>query len=312
MISNNFQQDAFHFRRLNMTQTISTAAFLCRRLVLAILITGFITACSPPSDNATANNDNNSHTNASSGISPDAPAEDSLAADTVAEALQQSGTHAMPRTQEFDWMSMARWEQMHEEDVAIADAGGVDLLFLGDSITEGWEQSLWEKYFAPYGAANFGIGGDHTGNLLWRLQNGAKGALQPKVVVLLIGVNNFGHLNETPEQVFAGVTAVVNEVQTAFPTAKILLNGVFPYGQAADTAQRRQVKELNKLIATLAQSDRILFQDYGPLLLDEAGSISSQTMGDFLHLTPEGYAIWAEAMLPTLHAWLERSAIPED
>lgn len=287
-----------------MTLATSRPIKLLRHLASLLFIATLMTACSPPSENAAP-------ANTDAVIAPDAPAQDSLAADTVAAAVQQTGTSPMPRTKEYEWMSIARWQQMHAEDVAIAEAGGVDLLFLGDSITEGWDAALWEKYFAPYGAANFGIGGDHTGNLLWRLQNGAKGALQPKVIVLLIGVNNFGHLYETPEQIFAGVTAVVNETQAAFPTAKILLNGVFPYGQAAGTHQRQQVEELNKLISTLAQSDQVLFQDYGALLLQEDGSISPDIMGDFLHLTPKGYAIWAEAMLPTLHAWLERTETPE-
>lgn len=216
-----------------------------------------------------------------------------------------SGIHPSPRTIEYDWMSVAAWNEMHAEDVAIAAQGDVDLLFVGDSITAGWDGALWETHFAPYKAANFGIGGDHTGNLLWRLHNGSIGRLEPKVVVLLIGVNNFGHLSESPEQVFEGVVSVVNTLHGAFPNAQILLNGVFPYGQEANTPEREQVTALNQRLATLSATDKLTFKDYGPLFLQDDGTISPDIMGDFLHLTPTGYRIWAEAMLPDLQPWLE-------
>lgn len=234
------------------------------------------------------------------------PEPDQNASASLAEvAPPNSGINPSPRMIEYDWMSIATWNEMHAEDVAIAAQGDIDLLFVGDSITAGWDGSLWETHFAPHKAANFGIGGDHTGNLLWRLHNGAIGRLEPKVVVLLIGVNNFGHLSETPEQVFAGIASVVNTLRGAFPDAQILLNGVFPYGQEANTPQREQVKALNERLATLGSTDKLIFKDYGHLFLQEDGTLSPDIMGDFLHLTPAGYRIWAEAMLPDLQPWLE-------
>ena len=148
---------------------------------------------------------------------------------------QAPGTIPAKRTIEFDWMSVAAWDKMHAEDVLVAQYDKVDVLFVGDSITAGWDWQIWEKNFKPLNAANFGIGGDHTGNLLWRLQHGAIGNIQPKLIVVLIGVNNFGHLHETPEQVAAGVTKVVSQLQLAWPTSKILLNAVFPFDQQASS-----------------------------------------------------------------------------
>src|SRR5690606_22024599 len=261
---------------------------IARCIALLLLIT--LVACSPEPDQPA--------------ININAPAEDSLAAETVEEAQLEGGRYPSSRQRDYDWMSIQQWRQLHEEDAAMAAAGGVDLLFIGDSITAGWDQELWDTYFAPLNAANFGIGGDHTGNVLWRLQNGAVGALHPKAVVLLIGVNNFGHLNETPAEVFAGVARVVQTLRASFPNAKILLNGVFPYGQAADSEERKKVAELNTLLSTLEQDEQVVFNDYGELFLQEDGSISPTIMSDYLHLTPEGYRIWAEAMLPTLHTWL--------
>lgn len=265
------------------------ADVIARLGALLLLIT--LAACSPPVSDAPA-------------VNIHAPAEDSLAAETVAEAQLQGGRYPSSRQRDYDWMSIDEWRQLHEEDAAIAAAGGVDLLFIGDSITAGWDQQLWDTYFAPLNAANFGIGGDHTGNVLWRLQNGAVGALHPKVIILLIGVNNFGHLNETPADVFAGTAQVVRTLRASFPNARILLNGVFPYGQAADSQEREQVAELNTLLSTLSQDEQVTFNDYGELFLEEDGSISTEIMSDYLHLTAEGYRIWAEAMLPTLHTWL--------
>jgi len=98
-----------------------------------------------------------------------------------------------PRTVEYPWMSIARWQAMFQEDIEVAETGKVDLLFVGDSITEGWNKKIWDKSFGKWKTANFGIGGDHTGNVLWRLDNGQAGKLSPKLVVLTIGVNNFFH-----------------------------------------------------------------------------------------------------------------------
>ena len=211
-----------------------------------------------------------------------------------------SGTTPSPRTIEYSWMSVDTWNKMQAEDVAIAEKGGVDLLFVGDSITAGWTWDIWQKNFAQYNPANFGVGGDHTGNLLWRLQHGDKGKLKPKVVVLLIGVNNFGHLNETPEQVFAGIKAVVKTLRKNYPKAKILVNGVFPFEESLTSPKRAMVKEVNSLVTKLDDNKHIFVKDYGPLLLQADGSISKEVMGDFLHPTPKGYQIWVDAMLPDI------------
>ena len=105
-----------------------------------------------------------------------------------------SGTTPSKRTIEYDWMSVAAWDKMHPEDDLAAQYDQVDVLFVGDSITAGWDWQIWEKNFKPLKAANFGIGGDHTANVFWWLQHGAIGNIKPKVIVLVIGVNNFGHL----------------------------------------------------------------------------------------------------------------------
>jgi lysophospholipase L1-like esterase len=219
---------------------------------------------------------------------------------TVADDVKISGTTPAPRTIEYSWMSVETWNKMQAEDVAIAEKGGVNLLFVGDSITAGWNGDIWQKNFSQYHPANFGIGGDHTGNLLWRLQHGDKGKLKPKVVVLLIGVNNFGHLNETPQQVFEGIKAVVTTLRKNYPKAKILVNGVFPFEESATSPKRAMVKEVNEMVAKLDDNKHVFVKDYGALFLQPDGNISKDVMGDFLHPTAKGYQIWVDAMLPEI------------
>lgn len=219
---------------------------------------------------------------------------------SAGEDLTPSGTNPTPRTKEFSWMSIDTWNKMYVEDIAVAEQGGVDLLFVGDSITAGWNGDIWQKNFAQYHPANFGIGGDHTGNLLWRLKYGHAEKLKPKIVVLLIGVNNFGHLNETPKQVADGIKACVTLLRKTYPDAKILVNGIFPFEEQATSPKRDMVKEANLLVVKLNDNKHIFVKDYGSLFLQADGSISKEVMGDFLHPTAKGYQIWVDAMLPDI------------
>jgi lysophospholipase L1-like esterase len=210
------------------------------------------------------------------------------------------GTTPAPRNKEYPWMSVERWHSMVAAQDARAALGDVDLMFVGDSITEGWQDPLWQHYFGQFRPANFGIGGDQTGNLLWRLQRAPLRLLHPRAIVLLVGVNNLNLGPETPAQAAAGVAAVLATLRQNYPDAKILLNGVFPYKHLASSEQRVQVRELNRLIAALGDERQVTFRNYGPLFLDAHGDISPEIMADFLHLTPKGYQIWGDAMLPDI------------
>ncbi|MDQ1923962.1 GDSL-type esterase/lipase family protein [Massilia pseudoviolaceinigra] len=210
-----------------------------------------------------------------------------------------------PRTQEYPWMSIGRWKRMHEDQLALADKGDVDLMFIGDSITEGWPRAIWNANFGAYKAGNFGIGGDNTGNVLWRLQDKRMARLAPKAIVLLIGVNNLGLCDETPEQAFPGIKAVVTALRKQYPAARILLNAVLPTGESATSERRQNVVTLNKMVATLDDGRHVVFRDYGASFVRPDGAIGTDIMGDYLHLTPKGYTIWADAMLPDVHALMK-------
>jgi lysophospholipase L1-like esterase len=206
------------------------------------------------------------------------------------------------------------WMKRHEGFVEEAKKGGFDVLFMGDSITDGWrngaQRKIWDATFAPLKAANFGISGDRTQHVLWRLQNGEfEGLTLPKVVVLMIGTNNIGQTKPPPEpaaSAIAGIQAIVKEIHKKSASTKILLLGVFPRGEKADHPLRATVKEINATVAKFDDEGKtVKFLDIGEKFLQPDGSILKETMPDFLHLTEKGYQIWADAIKDPLTALLK-------
>jgi len=208
--------------------------------------------------------------------------------------------------------SPTNWIARHEGFLAEARQGSFDVVFIGDSITDGWRsrgREVWDKSYAPRHALNLGIGGDRTQHVLWRIQHGELDGLKPKVVVLMIGTNNTGKekdgspRNSTAE-VIEGVTTVVKAIRAKLPESKLLLLAVFPRG-TVDAPQRAQIKEINTAIAKLDDGKMIKFLDIGKVFLAEDGSIPKSIMPDLLHPNAEGYQRWADAMEPTLAAMLK-------
>ena len=180
--------------------------------------------------------------------------------------------------------------------------GEIELLFLGDSITDGWPRSGERSWlnFAAYKPANFGIGGDRTEHLLWRITNGELDGIRPKVAVLMIGTNNIGHFaDEKPEWAANGVKKILETIHSKLPETKVLLLGVFPRG-TPDSAQRKSVEEINRLIANFADDRKTHFLDIGKSFLDQEGNIPADVMPDKLHPNAKGYDIWHRAMRPVL------------
>jgi lysophospholipase L1-like esterase len=214
-------------------------------------------------------------------------------------AVSNAATNPVPRD--------AGWVKRHEGFVAQAKQGGIDILFMGDSITDFWRNrgsNVWNQYYAPQHAANFGISADRTEHVLWRMDNGELDGIHPKVVVLMIGTNNTGkERNGTPRnttpQVIEGVQAVVNDIRAKLPDTKILLLGIFPRG-TLDDPQRAQVALINTVIAKLDDGKMVRFLDIGPKFLEADGTLSKNIMPDLLHPSERGYQIWADAMNPTL------------
>jgi lysophospholipase L1-like esterase len=186
----------------------------------------------------------------------------------------------------------------------------VDLIFDGDSITDFWQSRskfVWAKHYGKLNAFDFGIAGDKTQNMLWRLQNGQVDNLHPKLIVVLIGINNSGDgLKAT--QIADGIKAVVEEYRKRCPDAAILLQGIFPRGQSPTDPARAQVKAVNQIISQFADGKNVIYIDFGDKFLEPDGTISANTMSDFLHPTAKGYQIWADAIQPIIDKYFPTSS----
>ncbi len=218
----------------------------------------------------------------------------------VARAADDEPTRPAPRKENPVWM------ERHAALLARAKKGA-DVVFLGDSLTQGWEgpdgAEAWKKHFEPLKAANFGAGGDHTEHVLWRLTEGKElQELKPKVIVLQVGGSNLA-ANSTDE-IVDGVTAVVKELSAQKPAAKVLLMGLLPRGAKADDKFRNKIKEVNKGLAQLDDGKKVRYLDPGAKFLDKEGDLTEDLMPDGLHPSAEGYAAWAEAIKAPLEELL--------
>ena len=196
-------------------------------------------------------------------------------------------------------------EERHQGFVEEARRGGIECLLIGDSITDWWRRfglEVYERTFAPLRCANFGIAGDRTQGVLWRMENGELEGYAPKLMMLMIGTNNLSARNRTPNtpaEIAMGIATIVTKFRTTFPDAKVLLLGVFPRGADPSDDYREPIREINELIANLDDGEHVRFMDIGERFLEPDGSISTEVMGDGLHPTARGYEIWAEAVMPT-------------
>lgn len=193
------------------------------------------------------------------------------------------------------------WMQRHESFNKRVGEGNVDLLMIGDSITHGWEgagRDVWKKYYGDRNAVNLGIGGDRTQHVLWRLENGNIENISPKLAVLMIGTNNSG--SNTPEEIAEGVEAIVQKLRTELPKMKVLVLAIFPRGEDDSHPGRQVNMKANKLIQEQADDEMVFFLDINSAFLTEDRKLTREVMPDLLHPEAKGYAIWAEAMEPTV------------
>jgi lysophospholipase L1-like esterase len=208
------------------------------------------------------------------------------------------------------WLAGGDWLGQHEDINAIGRSRpDLELVFLGDSITQSWggpgrqvgstAGELWGQRFGHLDAANFGISGDRTQHLLWRIDNGNFEGLAPRALVLMIGTNNLAH-DEAPD-IAAGIVAVVDALQAELPETELLLHGMLPRGRTVDEPIRIKSAEVQRRIGHLGDRDGVTFVDLWPHVMDEAGVSNPHVFrADWLHLQPGGYVVWADALQPHL------------
>ena len=191
------------------------------------------------------------------------------------------------------------WMSHFARNVERVKGKDVELAFDGDSITDGWQgngRAVWAKYYEGRKATDFGISGDRTENVLWRLDHGQMKGLHPKLVALMIGTNN---LAANPEaQITEGITEIIKKYQTLCPDAVILLQAIFPRGEKADNPLRQKIKNINAALAKLGDGQKVIYVDFGDKFLEPDGTLTKDIMPDFLHPNARGYEIWAEAIQP--------------
>jgi lysophospholipase L1-like esterase len=177
--------------------------------------------------------------------------------------------------------------------------GEVELLLIGDSITQRWDDEgrrIWDAYYGGRHAVNLGFGGDHTEHVLWRLDHGEIERITPKLAVVMIGTNNTGARHDPPEETAAGIQAILTTLRTRLPGTKILLLGVFPRGASPDDPLRLLNVAINDRLRTYADNKHVFFLDLSQHFLDDRGRLSQDLMPDYVHLSERGYQVRAEGM----------------
>lgn len=225
----------------------------------------------------------------------------------------------------------AGWYAHHEKNVAEAQAGHYDLVFVGDSITDNYHKPgpapdqvfkpIWDELFAPHGALNLGVSGDSTQHVLWRLDHGEVEGLAPSNIVLMIGTNNTWHDGRASAQdVTAGIEAVVESLHTHMPKAKILVLGILPTTVGASKTEKDEA--INAAVARFyAHSDYVRTLDLKPLFMSADGTVDQSLFYDqpgpctgpncvpnapppprhVVHPNTVGQRKWAEAVAAALY-----------
>ena len=192
------------------------------------------------------------------------------------------------------------WKNRHEAALKKLDPA-TEIVFIGDSITQGWEGSgnkVFADSFAPWKTLNLGYGGDRTEHVIWRFANGELEGLKPKLAILMIGTNNN---NRQPAETAAGIEKILTDFHAKCPDAKVLLCSILPRSAKPDDQKRKHNDEINKLISTLpAKMDFVTYKDMNALFLDKDGVLSKEVMPDLLHPHEKGYKIWADALVPEI------------
>lgn len=197
-----------------------------------------------------------------------------------------------------------RWMSMHRRFIAEAKEREPDVVIIGDSLIQLLaEDEIWDKMFVPLHCLNFGIGGDQTQNILWRLQNGELEGFSPKVIVILAGTNNHEH---STEQVIDGILAIVKTCQEKQPQANVIVMGIPPRGQF-DNPVRQKIAAINAGVAKgVRRSQNVTFFEVDPRwYIGGDGSISHHDMYDYLHLTRAGYRKLTEPLLEEIQTLLK-------
>ena len=219
-----------------------------------------------------------------------------LAAVSFAAAAAELPPTAVPENRDCD---------LFRHQVAEIEKGNTDLLWVGDSITDFWDNAgidVWNRYYVDKGRnpLNFGISGDRTSQVIWRIDNAPMAKIAPKMIILMIGTNNLAH-GDSPEDTVIGIQTIVDRLTALYPGAKLLLLEIFPRDAEPGTPLRALIGDANARLRAIygaGQVPNVQLYSIGDLFLDRDGNLPESIMPDFLHPSAAGYEIWAEAVEP--------------
>lgn len=196
----------------------------------------------------------------------------------------------------------------HEQLVAKARQGGIDIYFVGDSITRRWGTkdppyrellANWTTNFFGWNAGNFGWGADSTQHILWRLEHGELDGVNPKVIVVLAGINNVGNQpggDAKVADITRGLQAILRVCQAKAPAATVILTGLFPRNDNPTVIP--EINAINANLARMADGQRVRYLNVNDKLADADGKLFPGMSHDQLHPTVAAYQIWADGLKP--------------
>ena len=217
-----------------------------------------------------------------------------------------------PNAPDSDWAKKWWPGKFSDKAKELKEKGGSEVIFLGDSITDFWEDNwrgkpVWDETFAaePYKAIDLGFSGDRTEHVLYRIANGEFDGYKAKAIVLMIGTNNTGHFpqsEEPPVDSIIGIKRVLDALRAKQPDAKIILHPIFP---RSVPEQRQRNEIVNREIVKFADGRHVVWCDINDQFTLPGGTVSKEIMPDGLHPGTFGYVLWANALKPTLDACLK-------
>ena len=231
-------------------------------------------------------------------------------------ASSPPASHTVLAATPLSRMDLPWWRARHEAKLEELHKARVDLLFLGDSITQDYEASgphdwldyapIWQHFYGDRNAVNLGFNGDATSHLLWRIENGEVSGIAPKVAVILIGANNLGRLHWSAVDTVTGIEAIIAQLHRRLPHTKLLLLGVLPSDRSA-WASDTTVAINRALAVRYGHATDVTYLDITPVFM-RGGKLNRDLFADPkmtpprppLHPSAEGQRLMAEAIEPTL------------
>jgi len=213
-------------------------------------------------------------------------------------------------------LDLVWWRERHQAKLAELRRVRPNLIFLGDSITQDWENAgpepwrnfvpEWQRYYGDRNAVNLGFKGDTTASLLWRIKNGETDGITPKVAVILIGANNLGRLHWSAEDTVLGIAAIIGELHKRLPMTRVLLLSVLPSERSDWTTQTTLM--INHALTTQYAHDPVVtyvdvtavFMTDGRLNRDLYLDPKLTPPDPPLHPSAQGQALMSAAMEPAL------------